>query len=279
MKAKRTFRGLLLASAGFALAAAAPELAFGASYLVAVGGAGACGGSVQCFNEDNKTLNPATSSDSLSSAYSSTLPDGSYANGSAYASFGTMKVYANAFYAGQTLDAQSRGFAEFDELIPGSSITSGNYNFTFAITGSHTPSDNIIGPGASASLNYTVTDATTNSGLGFGNWASTDAAPSTTIIRNISVPTGDSILLRVLFEADAYSSGTYFFSDYSHTLNVYIDPTTPGADVVGLSGHDYATPAATPLPAALPLFATGLGGLGLLGWRRKRKNAAALAAA
>jgi hypothetical protein len=27
----------------------------------------------------------------------------------------------------------------------------------------------------------------------------------------------------------------------------------------------------TPLPAALPLFATGLGGLGLLGWCRKRK--------
>jgi hypothetical protein len=35
---------------------------------------------------------------------------------------------------------------------------------------------------------------------------------------------------------------------------------------------------ATPLPAALPLFATGLGALGLLGWRRKRKAAAALAA-
>ena len=33
----------------------------------------------------------------------------------------------------------------------------------------------------------------------------------------------------------------------------------------------------TPLPAALPLFATGLGALGLLGWRRKRK-AAVLAA-
>jgi len=30
----------------------------------------------------------------------------------------------------------------------------------------------------------------------------------------------------------------------------------------------------TPLPAALPLFATGLGALGLLGWRRKRKQAA-----
>ena len=37
--------------------------------------------------------------------------------------------------------------------------------------------------------------------------------------------------------------------------------------------------AATPLPAALPLFATGLGAMGLLGWRRKRKNAAVIAAA
>jgi hypothetical protein len=35
--------------------------------------------------------------------------------------------------------------------------------------------------------------------------------------------------------------------------------------------------ATTPLPTALPLFATGLGALGLLGWRRKKK-AAALAA-
>jgi hypothetical protein len=29
--------------------------------------------------------------------------------------------------------------------------------------------------------------------------------------------------------------------------------------------------APTPLPSALPLFATGLAGLGLLGWRRRRK--------
>ena len=32
----------------------------------------------------------------------------------------------------------------------------------------------------------------------------------------------------------------------------------------------------TPLPAALPLFAGGLGALGLLGWRRKRKAQAAI---
>jgi hypothetical protein len=32
--------------------------------------------------------------------------------------------------------------------------------------------------------------------------------------------------------------------------------------------------ASTPVPAALPLFAPGLGAMGLLGWRRKRKAAA-----
>jgi hypothetical protein len=38
----------------------------------------------------------------------------------------------------------------------------------------------------------------------------------------------------------------------------------------GLAPDDTTTDA-TPLPAALPLFATGIGGLGLLDWRRKRR--------
>ena len=33
----------------------------------------------------------------------------------------------------------------------------------------------------------------------------------------------------------------------------------------------FAPTATTPLPTALPLFVTGLGVVGLLGWRRKRK--------
>jgi hypothetical protein len=44
--------------------------------------------------------------------------------------------------------------------------------------------------------------------------------------------------------------------------------TTAGINVAGV-------PSAVPLPGALSLFATGLGGLGLLGWRRKRKAQAA----
>ena len=38
-------------------------------------------------------------------------------------------------------------------------------------------------------------------------------------------------------------------------------------------------PGETPLPATLPLFASGIGALGLFRWRKKRKNTTALAAA
>jgi hypothetical protein len=46
--------------------------------------------------------------------------------------------------------------------------------------------------------------------------------------------------------------------------------TTTGINVPGV-------PSAIPLPGALPLFATGMVGLGLLGWRKKRKAQAAAA--
>jgi hypothetical protein len=53
---------------------------------------------------------------------------------------------------------------------------------------------------------------------------------------------------------------------------------TTGVIVEGFATFSsVATPVATPLPAALPLFATGLGALGLLGWRRKRKSRVAVA--
>jgi hypothetical protein len=55
-------------------------------------------------------------------------------------------------------------------------------------------------------------------------------------------------------------SGTTFL-----TPNQFVDDIT------------FDVAAATPLPAALPLFAGGLGALGLIGWRRKKK-AAVLAA-
>ena len=73
----------------------------------------------------------------------------------------------------------------------------------------------------------------------------------------------------------------------SDSASGYIDPIiTFGTFPLGVDPSLYSIEfsegisngiASTPLPAALPLFASGLGALGFLGWRR-RKKAAALAA-
>jgi len=51
--------------------------------------------------------------------------------------------------------------------------------------------------------------------------------------------------------------------------------TAPDFDAVMASISGTTAAAAVPVPAALPLFASGLGVMGLLGWRRKRKAALA----
>ena len=66
----------------------------------------------------------------------------------------------------------------------------------------------------------------------------------------------------------------YFFTPistglFTTTQEVFFQTSFGGfGETITLEGTGVA---ATPIPAALPLFATGLGGLGLLGWRRKRK--------
>jgi hypothetical protein len=63
---------------------------------------------------------------------------------------------------------------------------------------------------------------------------------------------------------------TTFFPEFDQTSGLFTS-----ASVVVTS----PSVVVTPLPATLPLFVTGLGMLGLLGWSWKRKNDAAIAAA
>jgi hypothetical protein len=63
----------------------------------------------------------------------------------------------------------------------------------------------------------------------------------------------------------------FAFIDPSFTID---GPNSGAYSIFFSEGFGNGSVAATPLPAALPLFATGLGALGLLGWRRKRKGAA-----
>jgi hypothetical protein len=64
----------------------------------------------------------------------------------------------------------------------------------------------------------------------------------------------------------------YFFMDDFQSLANYPNSPEAGSGLI-----TFIEVTSTPLPAALPLFATGLAALGLLGWRRTRKSAALLA--
>jgi hypothetical protein len=71
---------------------------------------------------------------------------------------------------------------------------------------------------------------------------------------------------------------------YFIQLDVLLNPATFGAQLTGMvdptfsaaggqfvfSPGVFSATAVTPVPAALPLFAAALGGLGLLGWRRRK---------
>jgi hypothetical protein len=74
------------------------------------------------------------------------------------------------------------------------------------------------------------------------------------------------------------ASGTFATTGQTVTCNGPFGPTSCVVVLSDFVGTISPEVSGAPLPAALPLFAAGLGALGLLGWRRKRK-AAALAAA
>jgi hypothetical protein len=119
---------------------------------------------------------------------------------------------------------------------------------------------NIIGPNETLSdtLNIVLTGITPDPALNFIN---------TVVDVHFLSDTGNLLPLAnaiTLTETGSFQDVSPFIAQASQLSNLSItfasDLSDPSAVV-------------TPVPAALPLFATGLGALGLLGWRRKRKPA------
>jgi hypothetical protein len=86
---------------------------------------------------------------------------------------------------------------------------------------------------------------------------------------NAGFANGTTILLSYLCYASVSGCGVGSQAAQTSAISfeIYTDPFQQETGSVVIA-------ATTPLPAALPLFAAGLGVMGLFGWRRERKNAA-----
>jgi hypothetical protein len=116
-----------------------------------------------------------------------------------------------------------------------------------------------------------------------GAYLEVSTAPPAGTIFDLQVNSGST-----LNSGDAVQTYTtdfaLFFGPGTYTLGVYLsgaNPTTTQTDflftLTDVNGYTLDGSYATPLPAALPLFASGLGAIGFFGWRKKRKASLATA--
>jgi len=185
---------------------------------------------------------------------------------------------------------------EFTSFAPGEGlfITNGtattplNVTFTFTYLGTEAGYTNA----AYDDFSYAGTPLFLNHGTGSNTYGDTSAPMSFVLGTNPAL---------VPFSFQSFGGSTHAVNggavSSQAAMAFYFDPTNPltvfllfddsGAgpdkdfddmviriDAQFLTGGSGGT---TPIPAALPLFATGLGALGLLGWRRKKKAQAVAA--
>jgi hypothetical protein len=180
-------------------------------------------------------------------------------------------------------------------IVPISAWASPVEVFTLSGVSYSSPSGTLSGTFDYDGTNFSNIDITATGGNVGGDVFNTNNG-SAAIALDATASNGDTLILD--FASALPSSGGGMVDVTEGTVNSYAEYLADVASVplpypdnllycfLAGCGNEYiadagsvSAPGATPLPASAPLFATGLGALGLLVGRRKRKNTAALAAA
>ena len=157
-------------------------------------------------------------------------------------------------------------------------------------------------PSDASTINWVLSGVTFDDGGATSGTFSTDSTSGNVTAFNITTTAGTTLgganynwtAINTFSSNGIYSPNSFILTNFDTSTYInleFVNPLTgPGIDELILSGGSYecaicnpvrgivsgeAIAATTPLPAALPLLASGLGALGLLGWRRKRKAQAA----
>jgi len=143
----------------------------------------------------------------------------------------------------------------YENAVSGSVVFSNGYNLSF--TGGSIYVGNDVDPGDSDFLNFGAFATITSN---FPTGLYTVGGMTWTLVD----------LSRSVLDSDALPS--------AYLSAALFDPGPGGFQIgfpgIGRPGAGFnGTLSSAPIPAALPLFAAALGGLGLLGWRRKRRAA------
>ncbi len=111
-------------------------------------------------------------------------------------------------------------------------------------------------------------------------WSDIVIDPNTTLFHVEGDTTGlatPTTMTLASLSSSQYSAGVFWGSFAVDFVRIGFGQEGPD----GIPGNYFVddltinTASATPLPAALPLFASGIGAMGFIGWRRKRKASAA----
>lgn len=135
------------------------------------------------------------------------------------------------------------------------------------------PTQAIISTGGCCYITYETEHFTGPTSFGTGGATFANQQSGSPV--GIYVPSASELVVYALYP---YGGGSISSSATWNNTTIASLGITPGTYTWSWgSGADQSFTldvATTPLPASLPLFAAGLGGLGLLGWTRKRKAAA-----